>query len=99
MSATSFWAGLKKYGSDAEKMVLNLYYFITKSLAWRADLFKNDQALCFDELVLQHCVESLAFPCAIYTMCHVYESCIGETVHVIAKEWQKQYPQWQILDN
>ena len=30
MYATSFWGGLKKYGSDAEELVLNLYYFITK---------------------------------------------------------------------
>ena len=97
MSASSFWAGLKKYQPDAEELVLNLYYFITKSPARRVDLFKNDQALGLNELVLQHCVESLAFPCAIFSTCHVYESYIGETVHVIAKEWQKHYPQYKYL--
>ena len=38
----SFWTGLKKYGSNAEELVLNTYYFITKSPARRADLFEID---------------------------------------------------------
>ena len=39
----SFRAGLKKYGSDAEELVLNLYYFITKSPARRADLLEIEE--------------------------------------------------------
>ena len=38
----SFWSGLKKYGSDAEELVLNMYYLITKSQARHADLFEID---------------------------------------------------------
>ena len=38
----SFWAGLKKYVSDAEELVQNMYCFITKSPAKRVDLFDID---------------------------------------------------------
>ena len=78
----SFWAGLKKYGSDAEELVLNLYYFITKSPARRADLFWNWGNSRYEWVgATTSCPELLAFPCAIYTVCHVYENCIAEMIH------------------
>ena len=54
----SFRAGLKKYGSDAEELCLNLYYFISKSPARREDLLVIEEALGLDELVLQLHVQS-----------------------------------------
>ena len=54
----SFRAGLKKYGSDAEELCLNLYYFISKSPARREDLLVIEEALGLDELVLLHHVQS-----------------------------------------
>ena len=54
----SFQAGLKKYGSDAEELCLNLYYFISKSPARREDLLVIEEALGLDELVLLCHVQS-----------------------------------------
>ena len=54
----SFRAGLKKYGSDAEELCLNLYYFISKSPARREDLLVIEEALGLDELVLLRHVQS-----------------------------------------
>ena len=54
----SFQAGLKKYGSDAEELCLNLYYFISKSPARREDLLVIEEALGLDELVLLRHVQS-----------------------------------------
>ena len=54
----SFRAGLKKYGSDAEELCLNLYYFISKSPARREDLLVIEEALGIDELVLLRHVQS-----------------------------------------
>ena len=54
----SFRAGLKKYGSDAEELCLNLYYFISKSPARREDLLVIEEALGLYELVLLHHVQS-----------------------------------------
>ena len=51
MCHNSFRAGLKKYGSDAEELCLNLYYFISKSPARREDLLVIEEALGLDELV------------------------------------------------
>ena len=56
-----FQAGLKKYRSDAEELVLNLYYFITKSPARRLDLFEIEETLGLNDLVLLHHVQSLVF--------------------------------------
>ena len=54
----SFRAGLKKYGSDAEELCLNLYNFISKSPARREDLLVIEEALGLDELVLLRHVQS-----------------------------------------
>ena len=54
----SFRSGLKKYGSDAEELCLNLYYFISKSPARREDLLVIEEALGLDELVLLRHVQS-----------------------------------------
>ena len=54
----SFRAGLKKYGSDAEELCLNLYYFISKSPARREDFLVIEEALGLDELVLLRHVQS-----------------------------------------
>ena len=58
MCHNSFRAGLKKYGSDAEELCLNLYYFISKSPARREDLLVIEEALGLDELVLLRHVQS-----------------------------------------
>ena len=49
---------MKKYGSDAEELCLNLYYFISKSPARREDLLVIEEALGLDELVLLRHVQS-----------------------------------------
>ena len=50
----SFRKGLSKYGSNAEKLCISLFYFFSKSSYRHADLFEMEESLGLEELVL-HC--------------------------------------------
>ena len=54
----SFRKGLLKYGFNAEKLCINLFYFFNKTSARQKDLFDIEQSLGLEELVLWHHVQS-----------------------------------------
>ena len=54
----SFRKGLSKYGSNAEKLCISLFYFFSKSLCRHADHFEMEESLGLEELVLHHHVQS-----------------------------------------
>ena len=50
----SFRKGLSKYGSNAEKLCIGLFYFFSKSSCRHADLLEIEESLGLEELV-PHC--------------------------------------------
>ena len=54
----SFRVGLSKYGINAEKLCISLFYFFSKSSSRHADLFEMEESLGLEELVLQCNVQS-----------------------------------------
>ena len=49
---SSFRKGLSKYGINAEKLCISLFYFFSKSSCRHADLFEMEESLGLEELVL-----------------------------------------------
>ena len=47
-----------KYGSNAEKLCISLFYFFSKSSCRHADLFEMEESLGLEELVLHRHVQS-----------------------------------------
>ena len=54
----SFMKGLSKYGINAEKLCISLFYFFSKLSCKHADLFEMEESLGLEELVLWHHVQS-----------------------------------------
>ena len=60
---SSFRKGLSKYGSNAAKLCISLFYFFSKLSCRHADLFEMEESLGLEELVLHCHVQSLAISC------------------------------------
>ena len=54
----SFRKGLLKYGINAEKLCISLFYFFSKSSCRHAYLLEKEELLGLEELVLRHHVQS-----------------------------------------
>ena len=72
----SFRKGLLKYGFNAEKLCINLFYFFNKTSARQKDLFDIEQSLGLEKLVLQHHVQSrwLSLVPALQHLLHIKDA-------------------------
>ena len=65
-----------KYGFNAEKLCINLFYFFSKTSARQKDLFDIEQSLGLKELVLWHHVQSrwLSLVPALQCLLHIKDA-------------------------
>ena len=65
-----------KYGFNAEKLCINLFYFFNKTSARQKDLFDIEQSLGLEELVLWHHVQSrwLSLVPALQHLLHIKDA-------------------------